>query len=57
MNIGRLVLIGQPLFEKRSIYYIICPKKRKGVQGSDVLLRVKEIIRIFAVVKFTAVKE
>ena len=30
---------------------------REGIQGSDVLLRAKEIICIFAVVKFTAVKE
>ena len=30
---------------------------REGVRGRDVLLRAKEIMRIFAVVKFTAVKE
>jgi hypothetical protein len=30
---------------------------REGVLGRDVLLRAKEIMRIFTVVKFTAVKE
>lgn len=44
-------------FRKKKHLLYNMPKKRKGVQSRDVLLRAKEIIRIFAVVKFTAVKE